>query len=134
MMCGDSWRNSVYSTSGSVQTTSSPQITTSTTSAATVLPPATEDGYIGCYIDSRDRAMEIYAFRDASTAQCLEYCADNGYPYAGMQYGQHCFCGFSFDKYGEDPDGCNDQCSYSPDESDMTCGDTWRNSVYATGA
>ena len=52
-----------------------------------------------------------------------------GHKYAGVQYGNQCYCGNSFGKY-DTADNCDMACS--GDESQM-CGGTWANMIYGTG-
>jgi hypothetical protein len=58
----------------------------------------------------------------------LAYDLD-GYPYAGVQYGESCLCGNRYGRYGA-ADNCNYRCTGDPHQ---TCGGFSANSVYATG-
>lgn len=53
-----------------------------------------------------------------------------GYKYAGLQT-SYCFCGNAgYDKYGENPRGCNAVCN---GDAMSNCGGGWHNQVYETG-
>eukprot|EP00795_Rhopilema_esculentum_P003145 gene3145-1449_t len=91
--------------------------------------------YVGCYKDSRTRALPHVRGLDVSaghlTANCIQACFASNQAYAGLQAGRQCFCGTSYDRYGIDGDSsCSSQCR---DSTGMYCGGGWRNSVYKTG-
>ena len=103
---------------------------------------------IGCYKDDKalddnfrlvqPRALGYEIQHFSSKQDCVDQCADRGFPYAGLQNGDLCFCGNTFDKYGRaDDKECNIKCR-KPDDpveyvenSFESCGGRWRNSVYA---
>ncbi|CAC5391547.1 unnamed protein product [Mytilus coruscus] len=70
--------------------------------------------------------------------RCLLYCKDQGYKYAGTEYGDQCYCGDDPYQYGpEDVSNdyvkdydCNIQCL---GDTEQICGGIFRLSVYATG-
>ena len=100
--CGGIWANSVYKT-----------------------------GYLGCFTDtpSRDLAGNAQSLSTQTPQQCMTWCGSQGYKYAGVQFGDQCFCGNSFDAYGAST-SCNVPCAGN---SGQTCGGAWANSVYLTG-
>lgn len=54
-----------------------------------------------------------------------------GYPYAGAQNGNECWCDDSYGGQGQDSEtGCAGTCRGDPS---TICGDGWRNSVFSTG-
>ena len=64
------------------------------------------------------------------TFRCKEHCKDNGYSFAGVQYGKYCFCGnkrpakqFLAGQQSE----CNKACA---GDSGVMCGGYWRMNVY----
>ncbi|RMX41520.1 hypothetical protein pdam_00013080 [Pocillopora damicornis] len=108
----------------------------------------TNPDMIGCYKDDKalddnfrlvqPRALGYEIQHFSSKQDCVDQCADRGFPYAGLQNGDLCFCGNTFDKYGRaDDKECNIKCR-KPDDpveyvenSFESCGGRWRNSVYA---
>ena len=90
--------------------------------------------YIGCYIDAADRALPVSKGLNTSsgnfTVQCINICRSSGFPYAGLQHHDECFCGTTYYKFGRVRDSeCNLECS---DSSGWMCGAGYRNSVYKT--
>eukprot|EP01052_Picozoa_sp_SAG31_P046347 SAG31_NODE_8827_length_1380_cov_1.810304_2_plen_223_part_01 len=74
IMCGGSWRNSVYHITGEVD--------------LDVLQTAVTYSYVGCYVDSNDRDLSARANnmgQQASPRMCAELCV--GYDYYGLQAG-----------------------------------------------
>jgi len=59
---------------------------------------------------------------------CGAKCAGLGYSYFAMQYGEQCFCGNNFGKYGE-ANECNYACPGNEEEKNK-CGGIWANSLY----
>ena len=90
--------------------------------------------YIGCYIDTGDRAIPDFRF-DSDTlltpASCGSHCQQHGSRYIGLQNGRTCFCGsdgIAYDRHGKVSDSqCNMACTGDPLE---ICGAGWRNSVF----
>ncbi|WRT68981.1 uncharacterized protein IL334_005963 [Kwoniella shivajii] len=86
----------------------------------------------GCLIDSWNRALSGYQFsNDTAMTQelCLSTCLSKGFTYAGMEYGNQCFCGNGV-TYGEwssgagvDDSACNEVCTGNSAEN---CGGDWR--------
>jgi hypothetical protein len=53
--------------------------------------------YVGCAWDQLDSRTlpERYVTDDMTVETCTTYCGSKGYTYAGLQYGQECWCGNS---------------------------------------
>ena len=54
---------------------------------------------------------------DMTPAKCTSFCADQGFKYAGVEYGQECFCGSTFSNgaaLDKASSSCNMPCSGSP--------------------
>lgn len=101
------------------------------------LPSASfSDSYLGCWIDKvEDRAMDIEGHGNG-IEECVAFCRDyksegHGYPYAGLQYGNECYCGFQYDKHGDVRD---EECDQPCVKGGGMCGGLYRSSVYSTGA
>lgn len=108
----------------------------------------TNPDFIGCYKDDKTlddnfhlinaRALGYQVERYTTKQDCVDQCAAKGFLYAGLQNGDLCFCGNTFDKYGRADDSeCDIKCR-KPDEIIEhtnnpfdSCGGRWRNSVYA---
>jgi hypothetical protein len=103
--CGGSWANSVYRTASPI--------------------------YVGCFGDNptRDLPSASQTSTTDTPEQCVAWCGSQGYAYAGAQDGNQCFCGNSYGQYGAS-NNCNVTCSGSA----QTCGGSYANSVYQTGA
>lgn len=112
--CGGSWRNSIYATG---VTTPKPA------------PPV----YQGCYADTptRELPVTLMATSSATLDTCVAAARARNLAYAGLQYGGQCYGGNSPGKTKVADSECNMPCAANAGE---TCGGTWRNSVYATGA
>jgi hypothetical protein len=91
---------------------------------------------LGCYADNdkapsagtagRDLDGAITQSNSLTKAQCVTNCGSQGFGYAGLQFGQWCFCGQSYGKFGFSS-GCSMPCAGDPNE---ICGGSWANSVY----
>jgi hypothetical protein len=50
--------------------------------------------YVGCFVDSvEERALDLARHYDTESLtgeSCVEWCADNGYTYAGTEYSAEC--------------------------------------------
>jgi hypothetical protein len=143
--CGGSSSYQIYylPTNTSATTDPSPQTTASvaqvTPSAASVPSTvSTSEGiaydYLGCYADGTDSASRVLrgpTILGSSTmtpSVCVEYCFQNGYAYAGVEYGQECYCGTTlFTDPASTSDGCTEPCS---GDSSQTCGSALSISIY----
>jgi hypothetical protein len=90
--------------------------------------------YVGCYKDSRNRALNgetLPKIGDASNTACVAYCESKGFSVAGTEHGGECFCGNGLSPLEKLDDGeCAMACK--GDEA-QTCGGDWALSVYAKG-
>jgi len=110
--CGGFWANSVYSI------------------AQPERVPESEE--IGCYKDTGipDLAgLRIDTF-DLSVDLCASVCGRLQYDFFGVQFSSICFCGDSYDSFGE-ANNCDMKCAGNSKE---ICGGFWANSVYRIGS
>jgi hypothetical protein len=62
---------------------------------------------------------------------CQRICAENEYNYAGVQNANRCYCGNTYNKYGQIPDSeCNYRCKA---DGVSICGSMRANNVYLSG-
>jgi hypothetical protein len=88
--------------------------------------------YLGCFNDPNNPFdLDGYLERSAANTpqSCVATCYNQGFPFAGVQYGQSCLCGNSYGNFGTS-DRCNMPCTGDPSQ---VCGGYNSNSVYATG-
>ncbi|KAJ4010351.1 hypothetical protein NW752_005026 [Fusarium irregulare] len=88
----------------------------------------------GCYTDnsSKGRALTWPMDVDGSKmtpSTCLNACADQGFPLAGLEYGGECYCGnvLANDTVKANVDDCNVPCN---GDKTLLCGGPSRLSVY----
>jgi len=89
-------------------------------------------GFLGCHADSstRDLPVEITgAGTSMSVEQCRSTCYAEGYKYAGVQNGNQCFCGNSYNSQGTST-SCTTVCNGDILE---VCGGPWANDVWKAG-
>ena len=90
--------------------------------------------FLGCYKDKGDpygySQSDINHFAHLhspmSVQKCVRYCGERGYPYAGLQNGNLCACGYKYGRYGK-ANNCNIKCTGNKRQN---CGGLWSNSVY----
>jgi len=113
-----------YQKSGSCSTPAptEPPTTISPTLAPSMNPSFT---YLGCFKDEPTRDISERQSGSFSLSECLYQCQEDGYYYAGLQYGYECFCGDSYGSYGTSS-GCTMDCTDGPG----VCGGGYANSVY----
>ncbi|KAK7092975.1 uncharacterized protein [Littorina saxatilis] len=99
-------------------------------------PQIHKNAYIGCFEDAGDRllptsVLKSGAERAALTPDtCSTACAKAGFSYSGVENKNKCFCGDSYTKHRRATESsCNTACS---GDRTLTCGGSWRISVYAT--
>lgn len=97
----------------------------------TIVIPANQDYYVGCYTDTSHRALPLELLSTEATVEtCRTLAKANGMAYAGLQYGGQCFAGNTLG-YSKDSDAaCDMPCKADAHE---LCGGTWHNSIYSTG-
>ncbi len=86
--------------------------------------------YLGCFVDNDDRDIQgsFVRTKTMTTEACVSECRTTGYKIAATQYGEQCFCGNSYGKYGRASDAdCSVRCAGNDSQR---CGGGWRNSVY----
>jgi hypothetical protein len=111
--CGGDWVNSIYATGVSPV-------------------PGPSGKYLGCYVDSSTRALPIQIYDgDGTVESCVAAAQLRGLKYAGLQWYGQCFGGNTAPSTIATAAECNTPCTSNPNE---TCGGSYRNSVYDTGA
>ena len=85
--------------------------------------------YIGCFKDNWTRDLSGFTTYSPSmtTEKCVSLCREKANSYAATQYGQQCFCGNSYGKYGP-ATNCDMKCAGNSAEM---CGGNFANSVYS---
>ncbi|XP_076074233.1 xylosyltransferase 1-like [Mytilus galloprovincialis] len=90
--------------------------------------------YYGCFGDKTEQRDLSHhkEFPDTNSPKnCIKYCTNGGYLYAGLQYMKECWCGDRFGSHGKvDTSLCNNQC---PGDPSKPCGGYQANSIYTTG-
>ncbi|OLN89009.1 WSC domain-containing protein-like protein 5 [Colletotrichum chlorophyti] len=89
---------------------------------------------IGCYSDSpsaRTLTTRMSLSGNVRVSDCTTACASKGFPYAGLEFGQECFCGGSIQNGGHSISGslCNLPCT--ADHSQL-CGGRDAINIYQT--
>lgn len=86
---------------------------------------------LGCFRDTQPLDLDGHHARSANNTplRCVAICADLGFAYAGLQYGESCLCGNQYGRYGT-ADNCNLPCTGN---LNLSCGGYLANSVYSTG-
>lgn len=114
-------------------------------STITVLPPAAPQTsnlpgggwtYQGCFSDGvngRTLPNQIILSKTNSPKTCLSLCASYGYMYAGMEYGEECYCGDASDvTAGGSQKVAESDCSMiCPGDGTALCGNGNRLTLYA---
>lgn len=90
---------------------------------------------VPCAVDVPERVLAnvVVTYADSTTPRtCAIQCQNLGYRYAGVEYGDECYCGTGFAPGGvvpasADPSECNVRCAgtYS-----YTCGGPWRMQIF----
>jgi hypothetical protein len=78
---------------------------------------------MGCYAEPNGaKALsQVYSSTSMTHAVCFKICGQGGYAYAGLEYGQECWCGNGITKNTvESPGMCTEPCKGAP--STETCG------------
>lgn len=85
---------------------------------------------LGCMVDQPARTLNGPSTTDVTGMtwqKCFAFCQD--YKYAGLEYGQECWCGNSFTNNSPiDPGFCHIPCA---GDNHQFCGDSWRLTVFA---
>ncbi|KAG8188510.1 hypothetical protein JTE90_008075 [Oedothorax gibbosus] len=93
------------------------------------------NSYLGCFKDqSKKRLLSNFSKKlsDNSPTRCIDMCLQSGYEYAGVQYGNECYCGKvkPNEDYKLNDNFCNMECPVSPLQK---CGGYFTMNVYHTG-
>ncbi|PCD38152.1 hypothetical protein AU210_006635 [Fusarium oxysporum f. sp. radicis-cucumerinum] len=90
----------------------------------------------GCYTDNSSKGRALTWPMDIDGSQmtptsCLTACADQGFPFAGLEYGGECYCGnvLANDTVKADVGDCNVPCN---GDKTLLCGGPSRLSVYSS--
>jgi len=93
--------------------------------------------FLGCFKDLvGNRDMVDPVFTEHNTLEfCGTRCGNKGYRFFGVQHGQDCWCGNSYntnpDLHAKVPDSqCNKPCTGN---ADQMCGQGERNAIFTTG-
>eukprot|EP00918_Siedleckia_nematoides_P042765 GHVU01093475.1.p1 GENE.GHVU01093475.1~~GHVU01093475.1.p1 ORF type:complete len:328 (+),score=37.05 GHVU01093475.1:70-984(+) len=94
--CGGGYRNSVFTTG-----------LTASDKRHTGWSVTPVDQYMGCFKDAADRAMTggQHRLSGSSNRECIKICEDQGWPWAGGQHKNECFCGYNYGKCSEGGNG-----------------------------
>jgi hypothetical protein len=94
------------------------------------VPPPPLSTAIGCYTDTATRDLSFATFEasDMTATRCATFCWQKGSVYAATQFGNSCFCGSSYGKYGAST-ACTTPCGGNPRGSRVACGGVWANSI-----
>ncbi|KAI0338949.1 WSC-domain-containing protein [Trametopsis cervina] len=94
---------------------------------------------VACAVDNAQRVLAnpVVTYLNSTTPySCVNQCIAKGYQYAGLEYGDECYCGTGYAggvlPPAADVSECNMRCAglYS-----ATCGGSWRMQIYkANGA
>ncbi|KAH7303931.1 WSC domain-containing protein [Stachybotrys elegans] len=89
---------------------------------------------LGCYTDDGPNGRSLPWVRNIpqdtfTPAQCLSSCRDRGFPFAGTEYGQECYCGSVLGNYTTEvgAEECNMPCR---GDASQTCGGSLRLNLY----
>ncbi|KAJ7481720.1 glyoxal oxidase N-terminus-domain-containing protein [Mycena latifolia] len=122
--CGSGGRLSIYSI---------PQTTTPPPTPANVTLP-TGWAYVGCTKEpSTGRLLTAYSFTSSSLTveTCISTCQSRGWIYAGVEYGNECYCGngYATTAVSANEKDCSMPCA---GKSSEICGAGYRLSVYSS--
>ncbi|XP_065580281.1 xylosyltransferase oxt-like isoform X1 [Artemia franciscana] len=96
---------------------------------------ALKSEYIGCFEDIRESRIlskEGVKLLKNSPSACIDFCVQTGHSFAGVEYGNECFCGDTSPSANlrRETFGCNMTCAGT---NSSTCGGYLRVEVYSTG-
>ena len=126
------WAISLYKKSSGTTTTAvattapTSKTTSTTTTTASTATASSGWTYQSCYSDSSSRVLSTQLANVASPAACQAECKAAGYTYAGIEYGNQCWCGNSMNGGSAlAASSCDMKCS-----DGSTCGGYWTMSLY----
>ena len=94
------------------------------------LPALTRSEQLGCFVDTK-RARDLGSHQGIVQSQqdCFLRCRTARLPFAGLQFGMECWCGFAYGEHGQVPaEECNMTCSTTVRAEH--CGGASRNLVF----
>ena len=91
--------------------------------------PTTTWVYVGCNVDSSSRSLSAATTSSSSMtpSACQAYCLNAGYPLAGTEYSDECYCGASL-ATNQTSTACTMACAGN---SSLTCGGPYALSLYS---
>ena len=128
---------SVTSVNGTAIQTGTATVSGSAPNATSTAAPGEKEWFsIGCavdvYTDVKDRILKGQYFwyqTDLTIDKCIDMCENAGYTYAGVEWGQECYCGNTLPSTTQfvDDGECNMPCA--GDSTEM-CGDDFRMGIF----
>jgi len=88
---------------------------------------------LGCFAEAEGRDLKLKRLSSPKVNRqvCNDFCKDNGFKFAAVQQGEHCFCDNQYGAYGKvSDDQCNMRCKGNKREM---CGGRWRNTIMKVG-
>ena len=90
---------------------------------------------VPCAVDNSNRVIQVSTVTYLPTntpASCTAQCAAQGFSFAGIEYGDECYCGTGFQGNtvppAANPSECNMPCTGN---SAINCGGAWRMQIYS---
>ncbi|KAG7096376.1 hypothetical protein E1B28_003820 [Marasmius oreades] len=86
--------------------------------------------HLGCFVDSAQRILPVQqdTCGKNTVEYCLDLCAQQGFPLAGVEYGDECYCGKDWNTFNTVcPNNCNMTCTANSQE---ICGGVYAINVY----
>ena len=90
------------------------------------LPPMARSTLLGCFVDAKQaRDLGSHQGVVSAHADCFRRCRVARLPFAGLQFGQECWCGLAYGQHGRAPlADCNMTCGQ------QQCGGPSRNLIF----
>ncbi|KAI0782062.1 hypothetical protein C8Q75DRAFT_539770 [Abortiporus biennis] len=116
----------------STKTAGTTLVVTATSSLSLPAPTGIPAGWTaaGCVTDGTPRALggATIIGSNTSIASCTQACNSRGFTIAGLEFGQECYCGNSFQNAGQAVDAS--QCNMACASGSGTCGGNWVMNIY----
>lgn len=116
------------------KSTSTSTTSSTSTSSSSTAPMPTGFNALGCYLDSQgSRTLATLAYSNSSNtpALCATACRRNGYRYAGVEYGNECYCSNFLQNPGLNGGSANSGCTTAcAGDQTQTCGGSSRLYIY----
>ena len=91
---------------------------------------------VPCAVDNPNRVLAnvIVSYAPSTTPyECTTLCQSKGYQYAGVEYGDECYCGTGYAGGVAPPTANNSDCDMTCAGSYYyTCGGSWRMEIFST--